>query len=122
MKGRRSASASLLVIGLLGLLVVPRAAWGPHYCNNLPQGRICTAEVEFQRFVQTAHMSQRMSQWCWAASISMVFSYLGHPVSQPRIVAEVYGSLLNIPQPGYLLAQQLNRSWLDDWGRPFPLV
>jgi len=30
--------------------------------------------------------TQQQDEWCWAASISNVFAYHGHPVSQARIV------------------------------------
>ena len=40
--------------------------------------------------------SQQASQWCWAASISNLFAYHGHDVSQARIVSEVYGSVANM--------------------------
>jgi hypothetical protein len=61
-----------------------------------------------------------MSQWCWAACISMLFDYHGHPVSQRRIVAEVYGAPVNMPAgAGLVLARQLNRTWRDDRGVKF---
>jgi hypothetical protein len=76
--------------------------------------------VDFTTFVQQAFQTQLASQWCWAASISMIFSYYGHPVSQERIVTEVYGSAVNMPaQAGVTMAQQLNRDWVDDFGQPF---
>jgi len=54
-------------------------------------------------------------EWCWAASIAMIFSYYGHPVSQARIVSEVYGAPVNMPaQAGVVMAQQLNKVWVDD--------
>ena len=40
---------------------------------------------------------QHMNVWCWAACISMVFAYYRHPVSQPRIVAETWGDIVNLP-------------------------
>lgn len=65
-------------------------------------------------------MSQASSQWCWAASISMVFAFYGHPVSQSRIVTEVYGAPANIPaQAGIVIANELNRAWVDDRGEAF---
>jgi len=65
-------------------------------------------------------MNQMSSQWCWAASISMVYAYYGHPVSQARIVSSVYGSPENIPaMSGFVIANELDRCWVDDSGAAF---
>jgi hypothetical protein len=60
-----------------------------------------------------------MSEWCWAACISMVFSYNGHRVSQARIVKEAYGSVMNMPGNYPALFGSLGRSWTDDDGDDF---
>jgi hypothetical protein len=61
--------------------------------------------------------SQQASLWCWAATISNLFSHYGHPVSQARIVAEVYGVPVNARSGDYAnLARLLNRTWRDDRG------
>lgn len=66
-----------------------------------------------------ANTKQEQSQWCWAACISMVFSYYGHPVSQARIVMETWGKIRNLPgQPADIL-RNLNRPWTDDAGEDF---
>ncbi|MBS0541073.1 MAG: hypothetical protein JSR47_20090 [Proteobacteria bacterium] len=57
---------------------------------------------------------QRASQWCWAASLSMVFAYHGHAVSQERIVREAYGRLVDMPAQPQLMVAALNRTWRDD--------
>ncbi len=62
---------------------------------------------------------QLQSQWCWAASISGVFAYYGHPVSQARIVREAYGSVVNMPGSPQAIMGSLNRPWVDDAGHPF---
>jgi hypothetical protein len=49
----------------------------------------------------------------------MVFAYYGHPVSQKRIVEQVWGSTVDMPgQPDQILAD-LNRSWTDEKGNDF---
>jgi len=64
--------------------------------------------------------NQQASQWCWAASVSNLFAYHGHDVSQARVVAEVYGTVANMRSGDYSnLSRLLNRSWLDDSGRRF---
>ena len=64
--------------------------------------------------------SQKDSQLCWAATISNLFAYHGYPVSQERIVTEVYGGVVNMRSGNYSnLSRLLNRPWQDDSGRPF---
>jgi len=61
--------------------------------------------------------SQQESLWCWAATISNLFSHYGHPVSQARVVSEVYGLPVNARSGDYAnLARLLNRRWRDDRG------
>jgi hypothetical protein len=61
-----------------------------------------------------------MSQWCWAASIAMVFQFYGYEVPQQRIVQETFGAVVNMPAgSGRVLTQALNRPWVDTAGRPF---
>jgi hypothetical protein len=89
-------------------------------CAPVPFGVECRREVAFASFSQQAYQSQAMSQWCWAACISMLFSYYGHTVTQAQIVTEVYGEPVNMPAgAGSVIARQLNRGWVDDRGRPF---
>jgi len=93
----------------------PPAAQAINSCG--PTG--CLAEVSFPQFA-AAYEPQFQSEWCWAASISMLFGYYGHPVNQQRIVSEAYGQPFNIPAlSGFVIAQALNRAWVDDRGRRF---
>jgi hypothetical protein len=85
----------------------------------LPNG-LCTSQVDFSQFAQTAFQTQQLPEWCWAACIAMIFSFYGHPVSQARIVSEVYGAPVNMPAVyGVQLASQLNKKWTDDNGACF---
>jgi papain like cysteine protease AvrRpt2 len=63
--------------------------------------------------------TQYQSQWCWAASISNVFKYYGHAVSQRRVVAETYGVVANVPGTEQAMRGALNRTWTDDSGVQF---
>jgi hypothetical protein len=75
-------------------------------CNQFGQ---CTSQVNFAQFAQHAYGAQYMSEWCWAACISMVFAFNGHAVPQSRIVTEAYGAPINMPAVyGIVIAQQLN--------------
>ncbi|WP_295891387.1 papain-like cysteine protease family protein [uncultured Vibrio sp.] len=62
---------------------------------------------------------QQMTQWCWAACISMVFSYYGHPVSQSRIVENTWGGLVNNPGQPWQILNNLNKPWTDENGTEF---
>lgn len=93
-----------------------RTACGPYFPNGVQR---CEAGIDSALAYIPA---QDRSQWCWAASIAMVFGYYGHPVSQQDIVGNTWGSIVNMPaQPGQILAN-LNRPWIDDYGRPFGVM
>lgn len=83
---------------------------GNVYCEvGIPSERLGPVSAE-----------QKMSQWCWAAAISSIFGYHGHPVAQERIVAAVWGRLVDLPaMSGGMMTESLARPWTDDRGRPF---
>jgi len=105
----------------LGALALPRLAWGSQSCVPAvptPYGSVqrCTAGIESVTFQQAF---QKMPEWCWAACISMIFSFHGHAVSQERIVRETWKKVVNMPaQPSDIL-KDLNREWTDDAGDGF---
>lgn len=110
--------------GMILLVLAATTSWptlsrAATTCQPTPQGNLCVSEVNFSRFAQTAFMTQANSQWCWAASLSMVYSYYQHPISQQRIVSEVYGGLQNVPASGYTISSKLNGCFTDDSGRTF---
>jgi hypothetical protein len=112
------------LVPLFGALLLSVAFTTPAHakttCRPAPGGQLCTSEVDFARFAQTAFRRQDMSQWCWAASISMLYSYYGHPVSQERIVTSLYGRVVNLPSfNGYNIATRLNMDWVDDRNERF---
>jgi hypothetical protein len=77
--------------------------------------------IDPQKFIaQRTYQNQPPnSQWCWAACVSMICRWHGYEISQPRIVQQMYGSVVNMPADDRLLTQALNRSWTADNGRPF---
>jgi hypothetical protein len=84
-----------------------------------PMGQACEAGVNMSR-LPTFYAFQQMPEWCWAASISMIFKYYGYDVSQDQIVQAVYGSVVNFPaMSGGTISSQLNRTWTDRNGRRF---
>lgn len=106
-----------LAVILACVLQVGRASGAQ--CGFDGNGNYCIAELDFSRFAQQAYQSQLQDQWCWAASISMVFGYYEHPVEQARLVREAYGSEVNLPGTGATIAAELNRDWVDDNGQAF---
>lgn len=82
----------------------------------------CHAEINFPQ-VKVAYQYQQCAEWCWAASISMVFRFFGHPLDQKRIVIENYGTLVCAASgTAARIAANLNRPWMGDDGRPFKSV
>lgn len=77
--------------------------------------------VPMQAFVEHPDLlQQKCPEWCWAASISMIFAYYEHAVDQVRIVTETFGAPVcqssNGPIP---VIANLNRQWVDDDGDGF---
>lgn len=108
-----------LLSGLIFLILIITPLQAKTTCQRTFQGDLCISEVDFKKFAKS-YAPQKMSQWCWAACISMVFGYNNHPVSQERIVQEAYGGIVNMPSGnGFNLARQLNRNWVDDKGKKF---
>ncbi|RYF37539.1 MAG: hypothetical protein EOO25_18985 [Comamonadaceae bacterium] len=70
---------------------------------------------------QILHMgaSQEKSQWCWAASIAMVFSHHGFSVTQEDIVRKEYADGADKPLAATQVAPVLQRAWQDSGGRSF---
>src|SRR5579864_7442162 len=119
---RRMLTRRTLLLGMLAVATgTPRLARARQSCRVSAESTpVCRAEVDFEDFLQHAYDPQRASQWCWAACISMVFAFHGHPIRQERIVEEAYGGLYDLPSgSGRNIARQLDRSWVDDRGRPF---
>jgi hypothetical protein len=105
--------------------VLPTAAFGRLACGPfVPPGfQECEAGIDSELAYVAAADPQHLSNWCWAASIEMVFGYYGHQVSQDQIVRDAWGgNILNLPgQPAQILGS-LNRSWVDAQGRQFSVT
>jgi len=64
--------------------------------------------------------SQKQPLWCWAASLSMIYGALGHPISQESIVMQNFGSLQNLSSgPFSITVGRMNRTYKDDNGDTF---
>lgn len=78
----------------------------------------CRAELS-ATMIQAMAATQEKSQWCWAASIAMVFARYGHALSQEHIVRQYFGHAVDRPVGGQAITQLLARSWNDGEGRRF---
>lgn len=59
--------------------------------------------------------SQRNSNWCWAASLQMVFNYYGVSITQEQIVARSYGVDPNGTLPNWAGSFQIITANLNNW-------
>lgn len=112
---RRKFLSGALTLGAMGAASSSARA----YTRCMPHmqfGQVCESGLSSPPMI----FGQRMSQWCWAASVQMAFAHYGHAVSQQRIVAETYGIVENIPAiTGYAISKNLQRQWVDDDGDDF---
>jgi len=84
-----------------------------------PWGQMYEAAIDYQSFEQNFNF-QKETEWCWAASISNIFAFYGHPVSQEKIVSSVYRVPYNLPAlAAIVVASRVNRAWTDDNGHSF---
>jgi hypothetical protein len=74
---------------------------------------ICNAEVNMLTLLQSID-TQKCTEWCWAACISMIFGFAGHPIDQDEIVRQTYGQVVCLPAGFSLtIARDLSRTWTD---------
>lgn len=59
--------------------------------------------------------SQRNSNWCWAASLQMIFNYYGVSITQEQIVARSYGVDAFGTLPNWAGSFQVITSNLNNW-------
>jgi hypothetical protein len=113
---QRRALLNVLICASLVLSGYGCSAFGGPTDPDPPAGSR-TVDVQFSA---AEAASQEQSFWCWAATVSNLFAFYGHRVSQSRIVTEVYGAPFNVTGGDYSnMARLLNRSWRDDSGRTF---
>jgi hypothetical protein len=65
-------------------------------------------------------VKQSCPEWCWAASISMIFAAHGHQVNQARVVANTFGGVVRASSGNTRnITANLSQTWLDDAGNSF---
>jgi hypothetical protein len=97
-------------------------------CKQLPDPKFpglqqCVASVDIEKIEATPPEPQKMSLWCWAASLSAIFTAAGHPISQDNIVIQNFGKIENTSGGDFLqFEERLNRTYVDDEGNKFKSV
>lgn len=103
-------------------LRTPEASTPESGCVMISPGvQRCDVGIPFGAATQKAKQ-QHMSEWCWAASISMAFAHHGYDVAQERIVAEAWGEIVNVPGSPEAILGSVNRRWKADDGRFFDVI
>lgn len=78
------------------------------------------AQISLGQVIE-AYQWQECPSWCWAASISMLFRFYGHPIDQKSVAQ----TLFKTPKPPCATSDPdqifslLNREWTDDNGDRF---
>ena len=110
LEGRKSASF------LSALPFVLASALLPIQAANDCQFGVCRAYISQK---PVTPIQQQTPVWCWAASLSMLFGYYGHPLNQATIVTHYFGGPIAVSGPPWVMRDALNRTWTDDLGRTF---
>jgi hypothetical protein len=108
-----------IALGAPAVWLSTRPAQSAMRCTPFDGRGIQFCEVGLDQNLGAVTAQQEHSQWCWAACISAIFHYHGHPVDQARIVSATYGQLVNMPAHGRQIAAATSRPWLDDGGQQF---
>ena len=102
------------------ILLAPLASQANEVCGPLNEAGVqnCKAGLDA---AQVLHMraSQEKSQWCWAATIAIVFRHHGFAVAQEEIVRWEFGDSSDRGVTAPAITQMLQRSWQDRQGRAF---
>ena len=78
-----------------------------------------TAQVNITQLAQAA-TQQQCEQWCWAASISTIFNFYNHPLTQQQIVVATYGNVFCLPaNTTTTIGRDLSRLYIDNRGVRF---
>lgn len=106
------------VVAMAGLAWGLGSAQAATHCEPgaRPGVERCVSGLDREEVAAMAQ-TQRASQWCWAASISMVLRSYGVDVPQEQVVRAYFGAAADVPVPGEAITDLLNRTWRDGAGR-----
>jgi hypothetical protein len=80
--------------------------------NRLVPPLICGTGVD-STSMDAAFQIQQTPVWCWAASMSMILSFNGKPVSQQDIVADIFGATIPRALDPAHIGPYLNHTYQD---------
>jgi hypothetical protein len=123
----RRRRAHLFALGIVAIALIAishaplHAQIGNTTCATDPATGVqdCVTTVNLQQFAQIAYETQQATEWCWAASISMIWAFYRHPVAQAEVVTGTFGQLLNQGGQPSQIFQALNGQRVDDNGAAF---
>jgi hypothetical protein len=72
-----------------------------------------------QAQIQQIQRTQEKSQWCWAASIAMIFAHHGVNISQEQVVRRRFPDLADRGVTGAEISGMLSHSWVDAGGHSY---
>ncbi|MGD1039145.1 MAG: hypothetical protein ABR878_18725 [Roseiarcus sp.] len=111
-----------MLIGAAAPLLLAWPARAVPSCRQDPKlgANVCRAFIDATNSYQESFHASHDPRAIWIACVAVVFSIKGHVIQQPRILAEAYGSLDQIPiDAGFAVALPLARTWTDDDGVGF---
>lgn len=113
---------SLIAMAAFGVLAgwaTPSSATETCNAPDAKGTQACTASMDEAR-IREIIITQHQPQWCWAASISMIFAYHGYTLPQEDIVKDVHGKVEDIKAPtGETMTKALRRHWRDPSNQEF---
>ncbi len=111
-----------ILLAVSGECVNAQSSCRPMYVNNLqlPSMEECTARINTTLVIANPPDSMKMSLWSWAASLSLIFTAEGHPISQDQIIRQNFSDSEEIQTSNFLkFAGRLNRDYTDANGKKF---
>jgi hypothetical protein len=110
-----------LLVLIVAISAFSSQAWASKTCMLDPATglRRCAVGIPVSTMEQV-FAAQKASEWCWAATMSMIFGYYGHPVAQETIVEKTWNAVVNWPAfTGEVMTSALNKRWTDQNERTF---
>ncbi len=118
--GAATRLRGIVVMSALGALAAWASPASAGESCNAPDAKgniACTAGMDEPRIREIA-VTQDKSQWCWAASISMIFASHGFRLPQEAIVKDITGKLEDVNAPsGEAMTSALRRKWRSPQGQ-----
>ncbi len=85
------------------------------YAQFTPPAYLGILSQKFEQYF----VDQINSEWCWAASLQMVFNYNTISIRQDQIVQRTFGNLGNNPANDQIITGNLNNTNVDNNGKKY---